>query len=187
MQVSGGVLPDDDAAQAACKELVRRLGRQHPVQATFRQLEGKCSALSGCRGANLAFAAMWHRQQRRSLVSDIAGGPAMGMTTPCLALAPASGSSTPCGYRGGALQMTGPGSSCKRDSPCFVVHAEHPAPADIPRHRLALPCLALHARVETGSSTVREIRLEQMVGSTALKLLMQSVSPVDAFHCMLAG
>lgn len=38
--VSGGVLPDDDAALAACKELARRLGQQHPVQATFRQLEG---------------------------------------------------------------------------------------------------------------------------------------------------
>ncbi len=58
VQVSGGVLPDDDAALAACKELARRLGQQHPVQATFRQLEGKCSALSGCRGADVAFAAV---------------------------------------------------------------------------------------------------------------------------------
>ena len=56
MQVSGGVLPDNDAALAACKELARRLGRQRPVQATFRQLEGKCSALRGCQVT--AFAAV---------------------------------------------------------------------------------------------------------------------------------
>ena len=71
VQVSGDVLPDNDAALAACKELARRLGRQHPVQATFRQLEGKCSASSGCQ--------------------------AMGMTAPRLVLAPALGSTIPCG------------------------------------------------------------------------------------------